>query len=101
MAVQSDEQNADIRVPTEETEYEALIDGYSHFAPPHEGELLQGRVLNVTDKDVIVDFGYKSEGMVPIEQFVQPHGSTHAQRGDTTHAMVARPGVPPERHLLL
>ena len=40
-------------VPAEEADYEQLIDGYSHFAPPHEGELIQGRVLNVTDKDVI------------------------------------------------
>ena len=56
MAIQSDEQNLEIPVSTEDTEYEQLIDGYSHFAPPHEGELLQGRVLNVTDKDVIVDF---------------------------------------------
>jgi small subunit ribosomal protein S1 len=101
MAVQSDEQNVDIRVPTEETEYEALIDGYSHFAPPHEGELLQGRVLNVTGTEVIVDFGYKSEGMVPIEQFAQPDGSTHVHRGDTIDVMVDRSGVQPEGYILL
>src|SRR5258706_15878494 len=53
-------------VPTEEADYEQLLDDYSHFAPPGEGELLQGHVLKVTDKEVIVDFGYKSEGLVPI-----------------------------------
>ena len=40
-----------------------------------DGELLQGRVVKLHDKDVIVDFGYKSEGLVPIEQFTQPDGS--------------------------
>src|SRR5436190_22640875 len=101
MAIQSDEQNLEIPVSTEDTEYEQLIDGYSHFAPPHEGELLQGRVLNVTDKDVIVDFGYKSEGLVPIEQFRLPDGSTHVRSGDTIDVMVDRSGVQPEGYILL
>jgi small subunit ribosomal protein S1 len=101
MAIQSDEQNVEVSVSTEETEYEQLIDGYSHFAPPHEGELLQGRVLNVTDKDVIVDFGYKSEGLVPIEQFRLPDGSTHVRAGDTIDVMVDRSGVQPEGYILL
>jgi hypothetical protein len=45
---------------TGEEDYEQLIDDYSHFAPPAEGELLQGHVLKVTDKEVIVDFGAMS-----------------------------------------
>jgi len=49
--------------------YEELLDDYSHFAPPAADEVLQGTVLSLTAKDVIVDFGYKSEGIVPIEQF--------------------------------
>jgi small subunit ribosomal protein S1 len=50
-------------------DYEHLLDDYSHFVPPGEGEVLEGRVLKVTPQEVIVDFGYKSEGLVPIEQF--------------------------------
>src|ERR1700736_6422273 len=101
MAIQSDEQNLDTSVSTEETEYEQLIDGYSHFAPPHEGELLQGRVLNVTDKDVIVDFGYKSEGLVPIEQFTLPDGSVTVRPGDSIDVMIDRQGIQPEGYILL
>jgi len=97
----ADEQNVDLTAPAEEAEYEQLIDGYSHFAPPHEGELLQGRVLNVTDKDVIVDFGYKSEGIVPIEQFQGTDGVAHVQRGDTIDVMVDRTGPPVEGYILL
>ena len=100
MAIGSDEQHIEMPGPAEE-EYEQLIDGYSHFAPPHEGELLQGRVLNVTDKDVIVDFGYKSEGIVPIEQFLQPDGAPHVQRGDLIDVMVDRSGAPVEGYILL
>jgi small subunit ribosomal protein S1 len=34
-----------------------------------EGEVLQGRVLNLDDKDVLVDIGFKSEGVIPIDEF--------------------------------
>ncbi|HLJ49642.1 MAG TPA: 30S ribosomal protein S1 [Bryobacteraceae bacterium] len=101
MAIDSDEQNLDTAPPAETADYEQLIDGYSHFAPPHEGELLQGRVLNVTEKDVIVDFGYKSEGIVPIEQFVLPDGSVQVRRGDQIDVMVDRSGAQVEGYILL
>ena len=82
MASTADEQNLEALVSAEETDYEQLIDDYSHFAPPHDGELLQGRVVKLHEKDVIVDFGYKSEGLVPIEQFIQPDGNVHIRTGD-------------------
>ncbi len=34
-----------------------------------EGEVLKGRILNVDDKDVLVDVGFKSEGIIPLEEF--------------------------------
>ncbi len=34
-----------------------------------EGEVLKGRVLQVDEKDVLVDIGFKSEGIIPIEEF--------------------------------
>jgi small subunit ribosomal protein S1 len=71
-------------------DYESLLDDYTHFAPPEEGEILPGHVLKVTDKEVIVDFGYKSEGMIPLEEFVGADGQPHVQRGDTIDVMVDR-----------
>src|SRR5438477_2736593 len=88
-------------VPTEETDYEQLLDDYSHLAPPHEGELLQGHVLKVTDKEVIVDFGYKSEGLVPIEQFTLPDGAITVRPGDSIDVMIDRQGIQPEGYILL
>src|SRR5260370_1449333 len=81
MASTADEQNLEAPVSVEETDYEQLIDDYSHFAPPHDGELLQGRVVKLHENDVIVDFGYKSELLVPIEQFIQPDGVIHIRTG--------------------
>jgi small subunit ribosomal protein S1 len=101
MAGNADERRPKPEVPAEITDYEQLIDDYSHFAPPAEGEVLQGHVLKVTDKEVIVDFGYKSEGLVPISQFVQPDGSVHVHRGDTIDVMIDRGGAEIEGYILL
>ncbi len=82
-------------------DYEHLIEDYSHLAPPSEGELLQGRVVKVTSQEVIVDFGYKLEGLVPIEQVRQADGSVALKAGDSIDVMVDRHGPPPEGYVLL
>lgn len=81
-------------------EYEYLLDDYTHFAPPAEGEVLQGTVLKVTAKEVIIDFGYKSEGLVPIEQFTGLAGEVTVQRGDVVDVMIDH-GEPVEGYVLL
>src|ERR1700724_2405005 len=101
MASRADEHNLELPVSAEEADYEQLIEDYGHFAPPHEGELLQGRVVKLHDTDVIVDFGYKSEGLVPIEQFRQPDGSVQVQAGELIDVMIDRQGMQPEGYILL
>ena len=81
-------------------DYEHLLDDYSHFVPPGEGEVLDGRVLKVTPQEVIVDFGYKSEGLVPIEQFRAPDGSVQVQPGDVIDVMIDH-GQEVEGYILL
>ncbi|MGH9721214.1 MAG: 30S ribosomal protein S1 [Bryobacteraceae bacterium] len=71
-----------------EEDYEHLLEDYSHFAPPAEGEILQGTIVKVTTKEVLVDFGSKSEGLVPIEQFTGPDGTVTVQRGDVIDVMI-------------
>ena len=34
-----------------------------------EGEVVRGRVVNITDDRILVDIGYKSEGVVDVEEF--------------------------------
>lgn len=75
-------------VPVDAEDYEHLLNDYSHFVPPAEDELLEGRVLKVTAKDVIVDFSYKSEGIVPLEQFQNASGEVTVQPGDVIDVMV-------------
>ncbi|MDQ6665843.1 MAG: 30S ribosomal protein S1 [Acidobacteriota bacterium] len=82
-------------------EYEHLLDDYSHFVPPAANEVLQGRVLKVTPKEVIVDFGSKSEGLVPIEQFQSHSGETAVKEGDVIDVMIDHGGEPVEGYVLL
>jgi small subunit ribosomal protein S1 len=37
-----------------------------------EGEIVKGKVMGVTKEDVIVDVGFKSEGIIPIAEFPEP-----------------------------
>ena len=49
---------------------------------------------------MIVDFGYKSEGLVPIEQFLSPSGEVTVQAGDVVDVMIDH-GEQPEGYILL
>lgn len=50
----------------------AGMDGMSEMA---EGKVLRGRVLNITDSEVLVDIGQKSEGAIPRSEFLAGDGS--------------------------
>jgi small subunit ribosomal protein S1 len=100
MASSANERDVDVNFSVEE-DYEHLIEDYSHLAPPTEGELLQGHVVKVTPTEVIVDFGYKLEGVVPIEQVRQADGTVALKQGDPIDVMVDRHGIQPEGYVLL
>ncbi|MBI1806193.1 MAG: 30S ribosomal protein S1 [Ignavibacteria bacterium] len=39
------------------------------FGSIHEGEIVRGRIVAITDNGVAIDIGFKSEGLVPITEF--------------------------------
>ncbi len=64
-----------VREETEysEDEYDELMRLYDQtMADFAEGEVVRGKVLAVGDKEVAVDIGFKSEGVIPIEEFTNP-----------------------------
>src|SRR3989338_11187688 len=34
-----------------------------------EGQIVKGTIVGITDKEALVDVGYKSEGIIPLEEF--------------------------------
>ena len=81
--------------------YEHLLDDYSHFAPPAADEVLQGTVLSITGNDVIIDFGYKSEGIAPLEQFQTSSGEITVHPGDVVDVMIDHGGEQQEGYVSL
>src|SRR6266852_5811118 len=71
----------------EEENYESLLDQYGarKFA---EGEVMKGTVLKITDTDVIVDIGYKSEGVIPVAQFIDASGQLSIKVGDVIDVLL-------------
>jgi len=54
-------------------EYEALLEMYEDtLTNIEEGEIVSARILRVTDKVVILDVGFKSEGSVARDEFKDP-----------------------------
>src|SRR5215204_6223293 len=47
-----------------------------------EGEVVKGTVLKVTETAVVVDVGYKSEGLIVISEFLDENGQVTVQPGD-------------------
>ncbi len=51
-----------------------------HFS---EGEIVEGKVVQVTKDFVLVDIGYKSEGQISVREFLNEKGELHVKEGDT------------------
>ena len=54
----------------------------------HPGELVEGKVVGITDRGILVDFGYKSEGFVPVEEFTGPDGEMTVSVGETVEVVI-------------
>jgi small subunit ribosomal protein S1 len=55
-----------------------------------EGEIVPGRVIGITSNSVIVDVGYKSEGLVPIDEFMDRDGRLHVNEGDEVDVLLEK-----------
>ncbi|MCP4569952.1 MAG: 30S ribosomal protein S1 [FCB group bacterium] len=62
------------------TEYDELMEMYvGTIQDIKEGEIVNGTVIGVTREDIIVDVGFKSEGIIPIGEFT---GNVNIAIGD-------------------
>ena len=72
-------------------EYEKLLDMYDvSFRNFAEGEVVRGVVLRVSESEVIVDIGYKSEGMIPLEEFRDENGQITVKAGDAVDVLLEK-----------
>ncbi|MBW1979947.1 MAG: 30S ribosomal protein S1 [Deltaproteobacteria bacterium] len=55
-----------------------------------EGEVVRGTIIQVTDDYVMVDIGYKSEGQIPVSEFLDEKGNLAAKVGDSVDVLLER-----------
>ncbi len=58
----------------------------------HVGETVSGKVVRVSEHGVLVDFGYKSEGAVALEEFTSPDGEITVKKGDDVEVVIRNMG---------
>ena len=56
--------------------------------PIQDGEVVTGRVLQITPDYVVIDVGYKSEGQIPIYEFNDIDGNLTVKAGDVIDVLV-------------
>jgi small subunit ribosomal protein S1 len=66
----------------------------------NEEQIVTGTVLKVTPQYVLLDIGYKSEGVVPVAEFQDQDGNVTVQRGDEI-AVMREPGSTEEGYINL
>ncbi len=73
--------------PAEEN-FEELLSG--EFKTISRGEVLKGTILRLDSDWVIIDIGYKSEGIAPAEEFKRPDGEFKVKPGDEVEVLVEK-----------
>lgn len=86
--VQAAEEVSDEQHLSGEIDFGAILEQFEQEQTVyHPGEMVEGKVVGVSDRGVLVDFGYKSEGVIPAEEF--PGGVEDAVTvGDTIEAII-------------
>lgn len=72
-------------------EYEDLLDKYQFSAKELKpGNLVKGKVIKVASTHILVDIGFKSEGMIPAEDFDRPQDMKNFKEGDDVEAILEK-----------
>ncbi|MDQ3685806.1 MAG: S1 RNA-binding domain-containing protein, partial [Acidobacteriota bacterium] len=79
-------------------DFGAMLDQYEQEqAAFQEGSVVRGTVVGVTERGVVIDFGFKSEGIVNQEEFTE-NGEITVKRGDEVEVLIksmeSQEGVP-------
>ena len=77
--IQNDEQKTGAS-PGGANEFEALFEESLRTVKP--GGVVKGRVVGITSTHVLIDVGYKSEGQIPLQEFMDRQGNVQVKVGD-------------------
>jgi small subunit ribosomal protein S1 len=66
----------------DEEDFGALLERSAKAVPVRPGDVVTGRVVRVGRDQVTIDIGYKSEGQIPIDEFLDRTGRPTVKEGD-------------------
>ena len=55
-----------------------------------EGDIIKGKIVQITQDSVMIDIGYKSEGQVPLKEFLDKDGNPTVKVGDDVTVFIER-----------
>ena len=85
----------------EDFDYEEMVTLYDEsMRHLSEGQIVTGRVITINPNHVVVDVGYKSEGLIPLAEFVDFEGNLSVDVGDDVEVLLERT-EDAEGHVLL
>lgn len=73
---------------TSKSDFEELFE--SRIKELQEGDITKGRVVQITQDSVMIDIGYKSEGQVPLREFLDKEGQPTIKVGDEIAVLIER-----------
>ncbi len=71
----------------EEKDVEFAVNYDDAFKNFDSGDIVKGKVIGIRDRDVFVDIGYKSEGVINIKEFTDENGNVNVEIGDEVEAL--------------
>jgi small subunit ribosomal protein S1 len=74
--------------PVESMETADLMTGMPEVTGIVPGQVSRGQVVKITDSEVIVDIGLKSEGAIPRAEFLDETGQLNVQAGDVVDFLI-------------
>jgi small subunit ribosomal protein S1 len=71
-------------------DFSAMLENYEKESATskQEGEIIRGVVVGISEQNVLIDIGYKSEGVVPREEFLDRQGNLTVKRGDEVDVLL-------------
>lgn len=70
------------------SDFAELFEG--KLTEPKDGDIIKGKIIQVSNDYVMIDIGYKSEGLVPIREFLDESGKPTVKVGDEIKVLIER-----------
>ncbi len=88
MATQTQDSAQQGAQPTTEDFEDLLSDHDQDFQVVEDDEITEGHILEINEDYALVDIGYKSEGLIPVDEFEDDNGVMQIETGDVVDVLV-------------